>query len=78
MSLAGGSGVAIDQFGSEVFGIDRFWVLHPMTQNGFMFGGILYVMDRLIIRMIGRFREKRSFCGGDTFPRASRLSERGS
>jgi hypothetical protein len=33
-----------------------------------MFGGILYVMDWLIIRMIGRFREKRSFCGGDTFP----------
>lgn len=68
MSLAGGSGVAIGRFGNAVFGIDNFLALPRVTQNGFMFGGIRYVMVWLIIRMIGRFKERRSFCGGDATP----------
>ena len=33
-----------------------------------MFAGIPYVMGWLIIRMIGRFKERRSFCDGETSP----------
>ncbi|MGA7125832.1 MAG: transposase [Chthoniobacterales bacterium] len=50
------------------FWTDNFLVQPPMSPNGFMFGGTRYAMAWLIIRMIGRSREKWSVCRGDAFP----------
>ena len=67
MWLAVGRDSRTGRSGNEVFGIDNF-LAQPLTSpNGFMFGGTPYVMAWLIIRMIGRTRERRSVCGGKRF-----------
>jgi hypothetical protein len=68
MSPAGGRDARTGQFGNEVFGTDNFLALPLTSPNGFMFGGTPYAMAWLIIRMIGRSRERRSFCDGKRLP----------
>jgi hypothetical protein len=84
MSPAVGRDLAIGPSGSGAFGTDNFWAQPRTSPSGFMFARTQYATVWLSIQMIGRFREKRSFCGGERRgcpgrkrTGASRLSELG-